>query len=371
MKNKILNMVLISAMAIVWLTLPVNAMADRTIVDAAKRSVNLPEKIDRIICSGPGALRLITYFKAENLVVAVDDIEIRKKKYDARPYSLAYTKYRDLPVFGGFRGHDDPEKILGLEKQPQVIFKTYATMGYDPVELQAKTQIPVVTLEYGDLAQGRKKLFDTLIIIGTVLNKQDRAEELINFFSSEIEQLEVRTKDIKNPKTCFVGGIAFKGPHGFQSTEPSYPPFQFINAKNIAAQDKDAKTHIRHSNFSKEKILMTDPDVLFLDLSTLQLGDGQGGLHELKTDPVFQALTSVTKGRVYGVLPYNWYTQNFSSILADAWYIGKVLYPERFKDIDPFKKADQVYTFLVSAPVFKEMNSRFQNMAFKPVKLSE
>ena len=116
---------------------------------------------------------------------------------------------------------------------------------------------------------------------------------------------------------------------------------------------------------------MTDPDVLFLDLSTLQLGDGHGGLHELKTDPVFQALTSVAEGRVYGVLPYNWYTQNFGSILADAWYIGKVLYPERFKDIDPFKKADQVYTFLVSAPVFKEMNSHFQNMAFKPVKLSE
>lgn len=342
----------------------------RQITDSNLRIVSIPEKIDRIICSGPGSLRLITYFGAQDLVVAVDDIEKRQNKFDARPYSLANPQFKKLPVFGGFRGHDDPEKILGLKNFPQVIFKTFATMGYDPVELGQKTGIPVIILEYGDLSRGREKFFNSLNIIGQVLQKESRAKELITFFNEQINKLENRTKDIAEKKTCFIGGIAFKGPHGFQSTEPFYPPFQFINAQNIASISKINGKNISHSNFSKEKILQADPDILFLDLSTLQMGEGHGGLHELKNDPVYRELTAMKTNKVYGVLPYNWYTQNFGSILADAWYIGKILYPERFTDIDPVKKADDIYEFLVSQPVFDSMNSLFKNMVFKPVDIN-
>ncbi len=351
-----------------FISTPVKA---RQIKDAHQRTVNVPEKINRIICSGSGCLRLITYFNAQDLVVAVDNIEKREKKFDARPYLLANQQYKNLPVFGQFRGHDDPEKILSLKQFPQVIFKTYGTTGYDPVELEKKIEIPVVVLEYGDLAKGRKKLFNALTIIGQVLQKEDRAKELINFFSGQIEELENRTKNISQKKKCFVGGIAFKGPHGFQSTEPSYPPFQFVNAHNIAAVGLMSEKNIRHSNFSKEKILEADPDILFLDLSTLLMGTDHGGLYELKTDPVYQALSAIKTKQAYCVLPYNLYTQNLGSILADAWYIGKVLYPERFKDIDPRTKADDIYEFLVSKPVFDDMNAMFQNMAFKPVPLGK
>jgi len=346
-----------------------SAQPFRQITDANLRTINLPKKIDRIICSGPGCLRLITYFNAQDLVVAVDNIETRENRFDARPYSLANPQFKKLPVFGGFRGHDDPEKILGLKNVPQVIFKTYAGMGYDPVELQQKTGIPVVILEYGDLSYGRKNFFKALNIIGLALQKESRAKELISFFKNHINDLEKRTKDIDEKKACFIGGIAFKGPHGFQSTEPSYPPFQFINAKNIAATSGMTDKNFRHSNFSKEKILQADPGILFLDLSTLQMGENHGGLHELKNDPVYQGLAAVEAKRVYGVLPYNWYTQNFGSILADAWYIGKILYPDRFTDIDPEKKANDIYKFLVSKPVFDSMNALFKNMVFQPIDL--
>ena len=362
----------IPLLALLLLTFSVSfavAQPFRQLTDANQRIVTIPIKIDQIICSGPGCLRLITYFGAQDLVVAVDAIETRTNQFDARPYSLANPQFKKLPVFGGFRGNDDPEKILGLKQPPQVIFKTYATMGYDPVELEEKTEIPVIVLEYGDLYKGQKNFFNTLKIIGQVLDKESRANELILFFTRHIQDLENRTKDIVDRKTCFIGGIAFKGPHGFQSTEPCYPPFRFVNANNIAFSNDMAGESIRNSNFSREKILLSDPDILFLDLSTLQLGEGHGGLHELKNDPVYQGLTAVNQKKVYGVLPYNSYSQNFGSILADAWYIGKILYPEKFMDIDPEKKADDIYTFLVSKPVFKPMNSLFKDMVFQSIKL--
>jgi len=345
---------------------PANA---KNIVDSTGKTVAVPDQVSRIICSGPGALRLISYFNAQDLVVAVDDMETARKQFDAWPYAIANPQYKNLPVFGSFRGNDDPEKILGLATPPQVIFKTYATMGYDPVELSQKTGIPVVVLGYANLAVQREVIYQSLRIIGRVLDREDRADALIGFFDRQIAELNQRTAAIGNKKTCFVGGIANKGPHGFLSTEPNYPPFEFVNAANIARASEVKVQNLSHSIFSKEKLLDENPQVLFLDLSTLQMGDDHGGLYELKTDPVFQALDAVADGRVYGVLPYNWYSQNFGSILADAWYVGKVLYPDQFADVDPAAKADEIYEFLLSTKVYAAMDDLFHNKAFKPVDL--
>ena len=171
--------------------------------------------------------------------------------------------------------------------------------------------------------------------------------------------------------TCFVGGIAFKGPHGFQSTEPGYPPLAFIRAKNLARDNAVNRKALRNSNIAKEQIVQWDPQYLFLDLSSLQMGDKAGGLYELKNDPAYRSLTAVRQGRVYGLLPYNWYTQNFGSILADAFYLGKCLYPNHFKDVDPLAKADEIYIFLVGQPVFDRMDQAFGNLVFKKIPLDE
>lgn len=345
--------------------------ADRVVTDGAGRSVAVPAIVDRVICSGPGALRLLTYLQAEDKIVAVDDMEKRRPAFDARPYALANPQFRHYPIFGEFRGYDHPELILALDPLPQVIFKTYPGMGHDPVELQEKTGIPVVILQYGELAHDRSELYRSLRIMGDIVGRPQRAEQVISFFEAKIVDLQRRAGPVASEKrpTCYVGGIAFKGPHGFQSTEPGYPPFAFVGAKNVAAENLPAGKTIRHSNVAKEKIVQWDPDILFLDLSSLQMGEEAGALFELKADPAYRTLSAVRAGRVYGLLPYNWYSRNFGSILANAYFIGKQLYPEAFSDIEPEQTADEIYTFLVGEPVFSEMNHSFDRLVFRAVPL--
>jgi iron complex transport system substrate-binding protein len=348
---------------------PSIAAKGSTLTDATGRQVTLPPRVDRVICSGPGCLRLLTYLQAQDRIVAVDDMETRRPKFDARPYALANPQFKDYPMFGEFRGYDNPELIMTLDPGPQVILKTYPTMGHDPNELQVKTGIPVVVMEYGNLSKYRDHLYQALRIMGRVVDKQERAEAVCAFFERMIDDLNERSSDMleSQRKTCFIGGIAFKGPHGFQSTEPGYPPFVFVNARNVAYEPAMKGVAPEQSNVAKEKIVQWDPDVLFLDLSTLQMGHKAGGLYELQTDPAYRALTAVQQGEVYGVLPYNWYTKNFGSILADAYFVGKLLYPTRFSDVDPIKKADEIYTFLVGKPVFRDMDRAFGNLAFKRI----
>lgn len=346
--------------------------ASRVITDARGQQKTIPVEVERVICSGSGCLRLLTYLGAQDKAVAVDDIESRRRKFDARPYALVNPQFKKLPIFGEFRGHDNPELILTLEPQPQVVFKTYTSaMGYDPDELEAKTGLPVIVLNYGDLGRLRPQFYEALRIMGDAVGKAERAEAIIEFFETRIADLQSRTADIPEDKrpSVFLGGVAFKGPHGFQSTEPAYPPFQFLNAKNLAYDTGLAGAELRHSDIAKEQIVEWNPDVLFLDLATLQMGEEGGGLHELRTDPTYATLAAVQEGKVYGVLPYNWYTKNYGSILANAYYIGTVLYPERFADVDPASEADAIYDFLVGEPVFERMDAMFQGLAFDPIPL--
>lgn len=338
----------------------------RQITDALGRTVTLPADLERVICSGSGALRLLAYLGAQEMAVGVDDIEGRTTKFDARPYAIANPQFKTLPIFGQFRGFDQPERILALSPQPQVIFKIKAAFGHDPLELEAKTGIPVIVLDYGDLGANREALFSALRIMGEAVGRGDRAEAVIAFMQEAIEDLARRTADIPEGERVrvFVGGIALKGARGLQSTEPAYPPFTFVNAVNVAREGQAGTP--AHADVSKEQIIAWDPDVVFLDLSTRQMGEQAGGEYELKTDPAYRALRSVQNGKVYGLLPYNFYSQNFGSIIADAYYIGKTLYPERFADVDPAAKADDIYRFLVNRPVYDAMKKAF-GPVFAPV----
>ncbi len=361
----------LAALMLLLFMLPLSAASAQTrvVTDALGRNVEIPAQVERVICSGSGCLRLLTYLQAQDRAVAVDDMEVRRSQFDARPYALANPRFKSLPVFGEFRGHDNPERILGLEPAPQVIFKTYSTMGHDPELLQAKTGIPVVVLQYGNLTHGRQDLNKSLRIMGDALGRAERAQAVIAYFDALEADLARRTRDIPmgERKSCYVGGIATRGPHGFTSTEPSYAPFVFISARNLAAGLGLQGKPLTQATVAKEQIVAWDPDVLFLDLSTLQLGDSAGGLHELRTDPAYRGLTAVRQGRVHGMLPFNWYTENFGSIFADCYFVGKTLHPERFADVDPASKADEIYTFLVGEPVFERMNALFRNLVFQPV----
>jgi len=369
---------LISAVTIMVLTVTLGCQSERetssdtsenlvTVVDGLGREVTVPHAPQRVICSGPGCLRLLTYLQAQDKVIAVDDMEGRRPAFDARPYAMAHPEFKELPVFGEFRGHDNPELILTLNPPPQVIFKTYPDMGMDPLELESKTGIPVIVLNYGNLGTGTDELYRSLRTMGEVMNRSSRAEEVICFLDSTMADLESRTADIPREErvSCFVGGIAYRGPHGFQSTEPAYPPFELAGAANVARMDSESVQE--HADIAREQIIAWDPEVIFLDASTLQSDPQASALYQLENDPAYEGLSALNGGNVYGLIPYNWYTKNFGSILADAYFIGKTLYPQRFSDIDPAARADEIYTFLVGDAVFDDLNASFQNMLFTEI----
>ncbi|MBR1368926.1 iron transporter [Methanocalculus chunghsingensis] len=343
-----------------------------TITDQYGREISVPSDVESVLCSGAGSLRYLVYLQAEDLAVGVDSADKVQNDVLGRPYSIVHgEKFSALPLFGEWRGNDDPEKVIAID--PDLVFKAGSSgiaSGADAADAEAlrqRTGVPVIGFQYGSVRTEADRLlmYDSLRLMGSVIEREARAEAVIAYIEATITDLEDRTRDIpvSERKRAYIGGVGSRGAHGIISTEPAYGPFVWVHAENVASGLGTA-----HASAAKEALVDWDPDYLFIDVTTTHLGEGNA-LDQLKTDPALKGISAVKSGNVYGVLPYNAYTTNYGTVLANAYFVGKVLYPDRFADIDPAEKADEIYTFLVGEPVFSELNSQYGNLGFSPIQL--
>lgn len=334
----------------------------KTIIDQAGRSVTVPDNPTRIICLGPGALRLIVYLRAQDRVVGVEAME--KRAPIGRPYWRASPALATLPDCGpggpaAINKKPDMETVLSLS--PQVIFITWMDAALADT-VQNILGIPLVVLSYGTFATFDEALFDALRIAGFVLGKRARAEEIVTFIQSQRQQLATRTAGIpeKRRPRAYAGGIGFRGTHGIESSEQNYIPLEWAGARNLA--DSVTPGAGSHVFLDRETLLALDPEVIFIDGGGLELVRADYG----KKKAFYTALHAFTHGRVHVLLPFNHYATNIGTALADAWAVGKILYPDRFADVDLSARADDIYSFLVGAPVCRLMEKTFGSIGHTP-----
>lgn len=317
------------------------------ITDLAGRQVEVPVSAKKVVAIGPGALRLVCYVNGADKVVGVENLE--KQQPTGRPYILAYPELKNLPTIGqgGPDSTPDAEKLVSIK--PDVIFVAYLVDKSQADELQARTNIPVVVLSYGNQVPFDEDVYKSIRLIGRVTGSEQRAQAVVDYLQRCQEDLRERTKDIPEDKkpAVYVGALGMKGVHGIESTAAKYGPFVAIGARNVVDETGSRGSVM----IEKEKLLAWDPDIIFID---------EGGLSLVRDDykkneQFYQSLKAVKTGRVYGQIPFNYYTTNIDTAIADAYYAGKVIFPDRFQDIDPAKKADEIYRFLLGKPLYQQM----------------
>jgi len=320
-----------------------------TVKDMTGRNVSLPQHPDRIACLSPGTLRLIVYLQAQDRLVGIEDLE--KKFPTTRPYYLAHPDLGQLSSIGpggpnSINKEPDYEKILSAK--PDVIFITYMEADLAD-QVQKKIGIPVFVLTYGPFGTFTDQVFDSIMAAGRVLGRENRARAVVDYIQGSRQNLRDRVQNVpadQNP-WAYIGGIGFKGTHGIESTETNYAPFEWVTARNAA--QKEGQTG--HLFIDKERLLEIDPDVIFID------GGGKDLVRQdyEKKSAFYQGLKAFQNKKVYTLHSFNWYMTNLGTVITDAFTVGKILYPARFKDVDLAERADAVYDFLVGRPLYAEM----------------
>ena len=312
------------------------------VTDTLGREVIIPTEINRILAVGC-SLRETLSFDVADKIVGIEYREKAKTDEKGAPqgselsYMLAFPELYDLPVVNvGVGGSEfNYEIIIGLN--PDIIF--LGASDPQKVEtLQSKTGIPVLAV-YTDATGTPKQdelYYKSLRFMGKVLDNEERAEELINDIEAYNQDLTERTKGVSADErvSVYIGGRAFYGSHGMTATDPQWPSFNLTNALNVAHELSDMSSG---KNIDKEVLVAWDPEVIFLSPVSLSIIEG-----ELQSSP-FKELRAVKDGKVHIVLPYCWYTYNKENALVDAYYVGKIIYPELFEDIDLDQKGVEIF----------------------------
>lgn len=320
------------------------------ITDMMGRSVTIPAGADSYACIGPGALRLYCYVANDAQLAGVEDLEISSGS-EGRPYAMSIPNMEELSVIGPGGPGNAPDAEMLLTAGPDVIFTCYNTDVSSVDELQAKTGISVVALSYGEGRLFDEPVYESLQLVGRITGNEDRAEEVISYFKNIQADLAERTASVEEKPRVYLGGQSSRGAHGIESTTGAYPMFEALGAINVV---KEAGID-EYIMLDKEKLLEMDPDVIILDAGGLALIQ-----EDYTANPEFYGtLNAVKQGKVYLQMPFNYYTTNLEIALADAYYIGTVLYPEQFADIDPVAKFDEISNFFLGIDCYDKIAKQY------------
>lgn len=315
-----------------------------TIVDAMGREVSIDSKPERVVCIGPGALRLYVYVNGTENLVGVENID--KEMSVDKTYLAANPDLMNLDTVGQGGPMNSPDAELLTAMAPDVIFTTYANSKEAVDQLQEQTGSKVIALSLGKVGIFEEDIDTSLMNIGVVTANKKRAETLIDYMKNIQADLQNRTKDVEKKK-AYVGGIGFKGAKGLLSTRTNFNLFQAVNVEGYLDDNKE-KAPIM---VDKEKLLEIDPEIIFFDIN----GAGVAKQEYQEDSAFFDSLKAVKENKVYGLLSYNNYATNIDTAMLDAYYIGKTMYPEKFEDLKLEDKAKEIYETLLGKNVYKEL----------------
>ncbi|MGD2183270.1 ABC transporter substrate-binding protein [Lusitaniella coriacea] len=285
-----------------------------TVVDASGTEIKFSRKPERIVCLHLSCFDILA--ELDVLPIAVHHL--------LHPLASSPIYFgeagQDLISISGF-GEPNLEQLLRLK--PDLIIGHAAQLSSQREILKPIASLYV--LEIND----RQDAIDNLRAIAKILNRQTDAEKAIFRFSEKFEKYQE-----KSPRNQTV--LVTNGTKGNFYTATDRSLLESVLAKvaqypwSISTQVPSA---INWVNFSQEKILTVNPDVIFV----LVPSRSQNFQQQLRTDSFWKELKAVKEGRVYIIENHSvggltTGTRSLSSLLDEMM---PKIYPDVFEDSSP------------------------------------
>lgn len=335
--------------------------AVRTVTDSFGREVTIPAEVKTVVCTGSGALRIVAYLRCTDRLAGVEDCDREYADSTLRDYAYVFHDAFDpLPSIGKGGGTANTayvEELIAL--QPDVILSGYTQEALE--DLARSTGIPCVSVRAKSINFIDESFYTAMSVAAEVLGAQDRCGEVLRYIDACKADLDARTADIPeaDKPSVYAGAVTFSGAHGFTGTYSNFGPFLAVYANNVA----DEMGEEGYFDADPEQVLAWDPERIFLDPGNMSLVR-----EEYRTNPgFFDALTAVREGKLYACISFNNYSTNVGYALADAYYAGSVLCPDRFADVDIADKTDDILEFLLGRRYYDDMKA--DGLAFGVIEL--
>ncbi len=341
-----------------------NGSSEGDFVDAAGRSVSIPDDLSRgIVTAGPGALRFVSYFGETILpgsektvfesVVMVDKGDAGKEAGGAgnqggKTYQYAYGYMNDPNLkWHTHNAIENSDVSSILEVNPSLIvvtdsvYNTYKT-GCDALAKEY-TVVVIYELEeffYSDFTLSEK--FENQINnLGIVFKDTERSKEIIDGVNDIVKDIRTMVDGKESDKVVYVAGVAYGGAKPLTYSTGDFSSLNLINANNVVPGNDGVK------QISVSDLLSYDIDIILIDPLYKE---------EVSSDSkaFIDGFKDVDK---YTILPYFWFGQNLENILGNAYFIANLIYDDL--NVDYNKKVEQINKLLLGekgADAFNKMN---------------
>lgn len=257
-------------------------------------------------------------------------------------YTEAVPKLKEIHDTGSIYGNTFSMESL-LQSKPDVLVVApfqYKTLGENIKKLE-DLGIPVVVIDY--TSQILEKHIQSTMILGKILGEEERATELAEQYKAAIEDVQERVASIKERKTIYIE-LGNKGANEIGNT---YGHYMWGNIIETAGGVNIAKDKVEtYGPLSPEYILSSNPDVIFFpgghwtndSGERIKLGFNIDSKETharikpyLKRDG-WRQIAAIKNNQIYA-MDHGGLRNLYDFVYYQ--YVGKVLYPEAFKDVDP------------------------------------
>ena len=317
-----------------------------TVTDMRGRSVTIPSNVNSIIALGAGSLRLVSYLNATDMVIAVEDAGHGKEKtsYDFFPlatYRMAFPSLRDLPSIGSAENHEGiiaaaPDLIISSDVDVNQLDQLQNTLGIPVFAVNADVELFETDLFYNQIK-----------VLGKILGKEERAEELVSGIQATLTDIEKRALEVKTPKRVYAGGMMFYGPADLLRTTGNYLPFDLTRAKNVMPTNPTG--NLQPYMTSLEDLIVASPDYIFIDAANVKLSKSEFEDNQCVLE---EQIPAFKNHDVYTTFVYKYYGTNWENQLINVYFVGKVLYPDLYADINIQQKATEIWDLFFGIPLY-------------------
>ncbi len=275
------------------------------LIDGLGNEVMLDGAVDKIIVFAPSVLEVLDSLDAMDKVVGVDSWSIDS----GEPLAQGFEAY------GDYTG-PNIEKIAEVE--PDAVIRLSGTAEEDFDQLR-DLGISVYTFE----AQSFDRAYEEIINIGSIVGKEEEAQELKEEFKSGVEQIYQQVKDLGEGGKPLVFYQIFDDPLWSAGTN-TYINEMIEKAGGINIVAKDGLDG--YVEYSVEKLLENNPQVMVA---------GDGGMYDSQSadiilgDARFSSVDAVVEGNVF-ILPENSVVRQNHRSLNGLKIMARAFHPDIF-----------------------------------------
>lgn len=319
--------IILIASGLIWLYLDSSHAHDKNdiqVTDMLGRSVYIPAEANKVASISASTT-------VELFMLAPEKMIGWNNRRTSEENTYMESNYTNLPVIGGGKKDANYENIISMN--PDIVLIGHGGSEDQVNQIQDKFgDIPTLDVE-GD--NNLTNVTSSLTFLGKILGKKEKSEKLVNFYKDMMQEVNSTVSKIPDSEKKKV--YYARDSTGLMSNPPGSTHTQLIEicgGKNVV----EAPLTKGSVGVSMELLLQWNPDVI--------ITSNEEFYKKVYSDSYWANIKAVQDKQVYlvPISPFNWFEDppGANTIIGIPW-TAKVLYPDKFKDLDLKKITKEFY----------------------------